>query len=181
MKYVDSIKNKNYSNISTLISAIIFFIIGSVIFTNPNNTVIFVAYVLGGSFVIIGLFKIIAYVMAKKKEKETYIKDISIGIIALVCGLIFIIFSNTIELLTRIIMGAWILFNGINLLANSIRLLRSKDNSAKVLLVLAILMIISGLYMILKNNLLFQFIGLFIMIYALMEIIGYICFVGRSK
>ncbi len=180
MKYVDSIKNKNYSNISTLITAIIFFIIGSIIFTNPNNTVKFIAYVLGGSFAIIGVFKLISYYIAKKKEKEVSIRDLSIGIIALVCGIILIAFSNTIELLIRIIMGAWILFNGINLLTNTIKLLKSNDNSAKVLLILAILMIIGGLYMILKNNLVFQMIGLFIMLYSLIEIVGYIYYVGKN-
>ena len=91
---LDSIKNKNYSNISTLISAIIFFIIGSIIFSNPNSTVKFISYVLGGSFSIVGLFKIISYYLGKKKEKGVSIKDLSIGIIAFICGLVLIIFSN---------------------------------------------------------------------------------------
>ncbi len=177
---LDSIKNKNYSNISTLISAIIFFIIGSIIFSNPNSTVKFISYVLGGSFSIVGLFKIISYYLGKKKEKGVSIKDLSIGIIAFICGLVLIIFSNAIEVLTRVIMGAWILFNGINLLTSSLKVIKSQDNSPKVLLVLAIVMIIGGLYMILRNNLVFQMIGLFIMIYALIEIIGYIYFVGKN-
>lgn len=171
---LDKLKEKSYSNITSLISAIIFFIIGSIIFTNPNSTVKFIAYVLGGCFSLVGLFKIISYYKGKKKEKEVYIKDLSIGIIAFSAGLILIIFSNTVEALIRIIMGAWILFNGINLLINSIRSAKVKDKSSIILIILSSLMIIGGIYMILKSNLVFQMIGLCIIIYSIIEIIGYI-------
>lgn len=171
---LDKLKEKNYSNITSLISAIIFFIIGSIIFTNPNSTIKVIAYVLGGCFSLIGLFKILSYYIGKKKEKEVYLKDLSIGIIALTAGIILIIFSNTIEAIIRIIMGAWILFNGINLLINSIKDTKSKSNSALILIILSIIMIIGGIYMILKSNLVFQMIGLCIMIYSVIEIIGYI-------
>lgn len=171
---LDKFKEKGYSHITSLISAIFFFIIGSIIFTNPNGTVKFIAYVLGGCFAIVGLFKILVYYFRKKKEKEVFLKDLSIGIIAFILGLILIIFSNTVEALIRIIMGAWILFNGINLLVNSIRGAKSKANSSKILIVLSSIMIIGGIYMILSNNLIFQMIGLCIMLYSVIEIVGYI-------
>ncbi len=180
MKYADNLKNKNYANVSTLISAIFFFIIGSIIFTNPNGTVKFIAYVLGGLFIIVGLFKIIAYYRSKKKNLEVNLRDVSVGIVALICGLILVIFSSAVEALIRIIMGAWILFNGINLLTNSIKALKNKDTSSKLLIVLSILMIIAGIYMILRNNLMFQMIGLFIIIYSVIEVIGYIYYVGKN-
>lgn len=171
---LDKMKEKNYSHVSSLISAIIFFIIGSIIFTNPNNIVKFISYVLGGCFSIIGLFKIISYYKDKKKEKEVYIKDFSIGIIALIAGIILMIFSNTVEALVRIIMGAWILFNGINLLTSSIKSAKEHTSSYKILIVISLIMIIGGIYMILKSNLVFKTIGLCIMIYSIVEIVGYI-------
>jgi len=171
---LDKFREKGYSNITSLISAILFFIIGSIIFTNPNDTVKFIAYVLGGCFSIIGLFKIIVYYFRKKREKEVFLRDLSIGIVAFVSGLTLIIFSNTVETLIRIIMGAWILFNGVNLLINSIKGVKTKANSSRILIVLSSLMIIGGIYMILKSNLVFQMIGLCIMIYSIIEIIGYI-------
>ena len=171
---LDKLKDKNYSNITSLISAIIFFIIGSIIFTNPNNTVKFIAYVLGGCFAVIGVFKIIIYYFRKKKEKEVFLRDLSIGIIALIAGLILIIFSSTVEILIRVIMGAWILFNGINLLINNIKGVKNKANSSKILIIIASIMIIGGIYMILKSNLVFKTIGLCIMLYSIIEIAGYI-------
>ncbi len=177
---LDRFKEKNYSNISSLITAIIFFIIGSIIFTNPNGVVKFIAYVLGGIFSIIGLIKVLVYYYKKEKQKEASIKDLSIGTIAFILGLILIIFSSAVEALIRIIMGAWILFNGINLLVNSIKSAKSNANSSKILIVLASLMILGGIYMLLSNNLLFQMIGLCIMIYSIIEIIGYIYYTQNN-
>ncbi len=172
---LDNLKEKSYSNVTSLISAIIFFIIGSIIFTNPNSTIKFISYVLGSCFSIIGLFKIWSYYRAKKKEEEeAYLRNLSVGLLALIAGIVLIIFSNTVEALVRIIMGAWILFNGINLLINSIKGLKNKVKSSKLLIILSLIMIFFGIYMILKTNLIFQMIGLFIILYSVTEIIGYI-------
>jgi len=177
---LDTFKEKNYSNVSSLITAIIFFIVGSIIFTNPNSVVKFIAYVLGGIFSIIGLIKILVYYYKKEKHQEIFIKDLIVGIIALILGIILIIFSSAIEALIRIIMGAWILFNGINLLTNCIRGIKNNSNSSKILIVLASLMIIGGVYMLLSSNLVFQMIGLCIMAYSIIEIIGYIYYTQNN-
>ena len=171
---LDKFREKGYSNITSLISAIFFFIIGSIIFTNPNGTVRFISYVLGGCFSVIGIFKISVYYYKKNKNQEIFIKDALIGCSALIIGIILIIFSTTIEAVIRITMGAWILFNGINLLINSIKGVKTKANSSKILIILSSLMVLGGIYMILSNNLVFQMIGLCIIIYSILEIAGYI-------
>ncbi|MBQ7137045.1 MAG: DUF308 domain-containing protein [Bacilli bacterium] len=171
---LDKFREKGYSNITSLISAIFFFIIGSIIFTNPNGTIKLIAYVLGSGFTIIGTFKTIVFYIRKKKEKETHFKDLCIGITAFVAGIILLVFSGTVEVLIRIIMGAWILFNGVHLLINSIKGVKSKANSSKILIILSSIMILGGIYMILSTNLVFQMIGLCIMVYSVVEIIGYI-------
>ena len=56
---LDKLKEKNYKDISSLISAIVFFIIGSVIFANPNNLVTYIAYIIGGILLVISLIKIV--------------------------------------------------------------------------------------------------------------------------
>jgi len=171
---LDKLKEKNYKDISSLISAIIFFIIGSIIFANPNNLVTYIAYIIGGILLVISLVKIGTYYYKKGKEQDASIKELSIGLIAFILGLALIIFSSTIEALIRIIIGAWILFNGITLLINSIKGAKNKSNSSKTLIVLSGFMIVCGIYMILVSNLAFKMIGLCIILYSIVEIIGYI-------
>lgn len=177
---LNKFKEKNYSNISSLITAIVFFIVGSIIFTNPDSVIKFIAYVLGGIFSIIGLIKITIYYYKLDKHKEASVKDLTIGAITFILGLVLIIFSSAIEALIRIIMGAWILFNGINLLINSIKGIKNNSNSSQTLIVLSILMIICGMYMLLNTNIIFKMIGLYIMIYSIIEIIGYIYYTQNN-
>ena len=177
---LDKLKEKNYKDISSLISGIIFFIMGSVIFANPNNLVKYIAYVVGGLLLVISLIKIGVYNYKKGKEQDPSIKDLGIGLLAFVLGITLVIFSSTVEALIRIIMGAWILFNGITLLINSIKGLKNKSNSSKTLIVLSGFMIICGIYMILVSNLAFKTIGLCIILYSIVEIIGYIYYTQNN-
>lgn len=177
---LDKLKEKNYKDISSLISGIVFFIIGSIIFANPNNLVTYIAYIIGGILLVISLIKIGTYYYKKGKEQEPSIKDLAIGLIAFILGLALIIFSSTVEALIRIIIGAWILFNGITLLINSIKGAKSNSNSSKTLIVLSGFMIVCGIYMILASNLALQMIGLCIILYSIVEIIGYIYYTQNN-
>lgn len=177
---LDKLKEKNYKDVSSLISGIIFFIIGSVIFANPDNLVTYIAYVIGGILLVISLIKIGVYNYKKGKDQSPSIKDLGIGLIAFILGLLLVIFSSAVEALIRIIMGAWILFNGITLLINSIKGAKSNSNSSKTLIVLSAFMIICGIYMILVSNLAFKMIGLCIILYSIVEIIGYIYYTQNN-
>ena len=48
---------KSYSSVFTLISAILFLILGAVMYTNPREVVIFTTYIFGGLLIIVGIFK----------------------------------------------------------------------------------------------------------------------------
>lgn len=47
---------KNYSSVMVLISSIVFFILGAVMFTKPDAVVLFVSYVIGSLIIILGKF-----------------------------------------------------------------------------------------------------------------------------
>ena len=65
------IEVKNYSSIGVLISSIIFFILGAVMFTNPEAIVLIVSYVIGGLIIILGIFKCIKNYIEVKKDNQT--------------------------------------------------------------------------------------------------------------
>ena len=95
------------------------------------------------------------------------------GIILTIIGLVFILIADVIEALVRLIIGGWILFTGINRLISSLQLPK-KNNQFIVRLILSFLIICIGLYTILESNLAFKTIGIVLMIYSIIEIIGYI-------
>lgn len=164
---------KNYSSILSLISSILFLILGAIMFTKPEAIILFISYVLGGLMIIIGLFKCLKNYLDIKKDNTTSSKEMIMGIVLIVIGVVFIFLANVIEALVRLVIGGWILFSGINRLINALHL-NKKTSRFIVFLSLSILLIITGLYTILEANLAFQTIGIVLMIYSFLEIFGYI-------
>ena len=96
-----------------------------------------------------------------------------IGITSIVIGLIFIFLANVIEAVVRLVIGGYILFIGLNRFINALYI-KKKDSRFIALLIISLILMGGGLYTILEANLAFQTMGSVIMIYALLEIIGYI-------
>ena len=164
---------KSYSDVISLIYSIIFFILGAIIFTKPEVIILFISYVIGGIFTIIGLFKCIKNYLDIKKDNSISSKEMIAGILLIIIGLVFISLAGVIEALVRLVIGGWILFTGINRLINSLTI-KNKNKKFIIRLVISLLLIGVGLYTILESNLAFKTIGLVLMVYSFLEILGYI-------
>ena len=74
-------KVKSYSNILSLIYSILFLILGAIIFTKPEIIILFISYVIGGLFIIIGIFKCIKNFLDIKKDNTISSKEMITGIV----------------------------------------------------------------------------------------------------
>lgn len=166
-------KVKDYSNIFVLISSIIFLILGAVMYTKPDAVVIITTYVFGGLLILVGLFKCVKNYLDVKKDNTVSSTEMVVGIILSVLGVICIFLAGVVEALVRLVIGGWMIFSGINGLINSLYL-DKKTSKFFVSLILSLIIIGGGLYTILEANLAFQAIGIVLMIYSVLEIIGYI-------
>jgi len=168
---------KKYSK-TTLISGIVFFVLGIIIFLNPDLLVKVVSYGLGGLLILIGIYRTISYYIQDKRLGIVNRNEIAFGITAIVLGIVFIFLADAIELLLRFVVGGWLLIAGLNKI---IKTFYTTDRNSKfyALLVIGIILIGIGLYIILVSNLALSIIGLFMMIYGLIDFISY--FVYKDK
>lgn len=172
MKKVEMIVSNSKNN---LFSSIIFLLFGIVLFTNPGGILKFLSYIAGGVLILIGIINIIGYIKTLKNLNiEENIKLIS-GIILIVLGLIVMFFSSFIETTIRLIVGIWLIYCGILKIIDSTAF-KSDKVSYYVDLIIGILIIALGFYVSLKTNLVLSVIGLFIIIYSILDIISYIVF-----
>lgn len=162
---------KNYS-VMMLVISILFFILGAVMYTKPEFIVLVFSYVMGGLIILFGVYYCIKNYVEIKHDNSKSSKDMILGITLIVIGLVFIFLANVIEALVRLVIGGYILFIGITRFVNSLYM--KKDTRFFVSLGLSILLIAGGLYTILEANLAFQTIGIVIMAYSVIEIIGFI-------
>ena len=167
------IEVKSYSSATSLISSIIFFIAGALLFTNPTGVVKILTYIIGGLLIVIGLFECVRNYLDIKKDNSISSSPMIMGIVLCIVGIVFIFLAGAIETAIRFVLGAWILFSGINRLINVLEL-KQKNKDFVIMLVVSIALILCGLYIILKSNLVLQTVGIVMMIYSAIEIFGYI-------
>ena len=76
--------------------------------------------------------------------------------------------------MVRFVIGGWILLSGIMRFSNAMQIEKKGNTKFVSLLIISLLLILAGLYTILESNLAFQTIGIVLMIYAALEIFGWL-------
>lgn len=173
MEYFEKIMRK--SGWASLLSSIVFAILGIVLISNPEGTIKFVSAILGIMFILAGVYKIISYY--QNKGKYDFLNyDIAYGIIAIVLGIATIVYSEQISSIFRIFIGIWIVYSSIVRFSLSFKLKTIGSNIWIYSVILAICMFICGLYTIFVSNLVVVSIGISILIYAIIDAIEDIIF-----
>ena len=160
---------------SSLITSFVTAIIGIIIVCNPLVTMKVIAYILGGTFIIFGIVKLVSYFI-NKGAYDFYNFELVFGAMAIVIGIITIVFSGTIGTLFRIVIGVWILYSGLLRLGLVAKLKALDLNEWKYALIIAIAILICGIYVLAKAETIGIAIGVAIIIYSVMDIIEGIIF-----
>lgn len=162
---------KKSSKVS-LISGLTFFVLGVIIFLNPEILVKVISYGLGGLLILIGIYKTANYYIQDKRLGVVNRNELAFGITAIILGIVFIFLADAIELLLRFIVGGWLVIAGFNKIISTFY---TTDRNSKFysLLIIGIILISIGLYIILVSNLALSIIGLFMMFYGIIDFISY--------
>ena len=172
------IKINNYKNQSSLISSIIFFIIGGILFTNPDIFVTTISKIIGIVLLLTSAVTFITIFINWKVSPFPVIKLAS-TVILLLLAIMFLFFSETVEKAIRIVVGFWIIFSGINRLINALKM-TDRDKKFLSLVIVSILLILIGVYTIVVGDILISSIGIILMVYSAIDILGYI-FYSKEK
>ena len=170
------IKVKSYSQQSSLIHSILFFILGALFYNNKAvaNTIIFWV---GIFLAVLALIELIVFIVSYRKaefvEDRPKLIRLFFPIVTAVIAIICIFFYGIVEQFIRFIIGFWILFTGIIRLINALSL-SPRNKKFLPLIIVSALLIAVGIYTIVKDNILLTGAGIIMMIYAVIEIIGFI-------
>lgn len=156
--------------ISSIISSLIFLILGVIIVCNPATILTVIAYILGGVFLILGAIKIIGALLNKNNLKM-YSNDIIIGIIAVALGIFVITCSNTIGSFFRIIIGIWIIYNALTNIVYSFKLKNVDLSIWPILFIMSVIMLVAGIYVAVNPGTIITTIGIVVIIYSVIDLI----------
>lgn len=163
-----------------MVEALIFAILGIIVIWKPQETIKIVSTILITLFIIVGIIKIISYFKAKGNN-DFYNYDLIYGIMAIIIGIITLIYMNVIASVFRIMIGIWIIYTSLVRINMSIKMKRIDGNIWWYSLILAILMLICGIYTTVNSSVIIVTIGAIMIIYSVIEIIENIIFMKNIK
>ena len=176
MEYFEKIMKK--TGWTSLLSSIVFAILGIILITNPEGTVKFVSAILGIMFILAGAYKIISYYQNKGKY-DIMNYDIAYGVIAIVLGIVTICYSTQIGAIFRILIGLWIVYSAILRINLSIKLKAIESNVWIYSLVIALIMAICGIFIICNSGAVIVTLGVVVVIYSVLDVIESIMFLNN--
>ena len=165
---------------NSLLTPIIFLVIGVLLFNDPNSIVKFISYIFGGLLIIVGVYRCVNYYIQDKRMGIVNNNELAFGITAFILGLLFIILAKTIESLIRIFFGVYLILIGIGKVYKTFF---TTDRSSKfyALIIVGVIFLIGGVFTIISNETILplEFVGLFMIIYGVVDFISY--FVYQDK
>lgn len=165
---------------TSVITSIIFAVLGIILMVKSDVTIKIISYILGGLFIFIGVIKIIDY-FASKGNYDFYNYDLIYGLVDIIVGMITIFYNNAIETMFRIIIGIWIIYSGFIRVGLSNKLRKIEINSWKFVFILACCMVAFGIYIIFNSGAVIATIGAIILLYSIIDLIESFVFIRNMN
>jgi len=163
----------------SIITSLIFAVLGIVMIANPEAAIEIVAAVLGITVIVIGAEKIISY-FVMKGNLDFFNYELIYGIVAILFGILIMIHSNTFASIVRIIIGIWIAYAGLMKINISFKLKSANISAWAIVLILSIISLLAGILVMFSNTSSIVILTAVVMIiYAIADIIDEIIFISN--
>ena len=159
-------------SLTSIVFSIIFILIGAFLLARPDDAIHLVSYALGIILAIWGAVFIIGFF--SDKESQNYLEvSFVIGVFALIFGIIILIKPNTIASIIPLLIGIWMLINGVTKLSYSLTL--NRENNAASSIIISLIIVVLGILLIFNPfagaKKIVQILGIIIIIYSVLDLL----------
>lgn len=161
------VKEKEAKKLEVL-GPLLMLIVGIILLTNSSKAVIFVFYCIGVLAILFGVFHLVSYYRTKKELKVDDNAKLVMGSSSVFVGIVIILLAGAIETFLRFILGFVLLFHGVR------KTIFSLTQKNYVVLLEGIFLVGIGLYTILAENIVFQVIGVLLIVSSIIDFIEFI-------
>ena len=168
------------SGFVSILSSVIFLILGIILINHPEGTIKFVSYILGGSLIIFGIIRLATF-FSTRENFSYYDFNLMLGSLCFLAGLVIIVFGTAIASFIGIILGIWISLTAVNRINFAFRLKEEKIKYWYVSLIIALLVLSAGLYIIFAPELILVTLGSLLIAYSIMDIVQSIILMVNVK
>ncbi len=132
-----------------IMESIIVGILGILLIWNPQGITKLIFYAVGIFLMVKGVYKILNY-FAVHTKYEFYSNDLLYGVVALVFGLLVVVFWEQLNGAISLIVGMWMCYGALVRLNTSIKMHSAGVQEWFYMMLLALIMLALGLYMIIS-------------------------------
>lgn len=170
---MDKLMNKFFR--SSMITSGFLMVLGILLLFQSEITILSISYVLGAILIAIGVLAIIRFIKNTNNSTKSEL-DIVYGVVTVILGLLIIQNPQAIASIIPIILGITIIINSATKLQYSFELKANKNNQWKATMLVSIISTICGVVLLFNPFkgavLLTQVVGIFIIIYSVLDIIS---------
>ena len=159
---------KEMKEARSLFNPIIYLVLGLLLMFKSNEVIELLFYVLGIIIIIYGIKSFVVYYQNKDVVHYKNI-NLTVAIASVIIGVLLIVLSGVLEASIRYVLGFFFIFMGISRLLTSISFNNYKNFST----ISNIVLIALGIYSIFFSNAVLVFIGVFLVINAIILFIEY--------
>lgn len=158
-----------------IIVSLLFILFGVMLISRPESIISMISILLGTICVIIGVLKLIDYYSTNKQDNYM----LAMSIVVIITGIIIMFCSEIILSVFRIIIAIWIIYSGLMNFQTTIVWRDYKSKLWLTTLLLAIAMIISGIYILINNGAMLQIVGGIVVAYGVIDVIENLIFIKK--
>ncbi|MBR0465838.1 DUF308 domain-containing protein [Candidatus Saccharibacteria bacterium] len=124
----------------------------------PDTAIKVIAYIAGVFFIIKGAYQIILYFMVKG-QNDFFNNGLLTGVVSLLVGVAVLIMGEELATVFRIVIGIWMIYESLTRLNAAIKLHAANIDAWKSIVVLALLMLVIGIFITFYNGAVITLIG----------------------
>ena len=164
------------AGIISIITSIIFAILGFIMIKNPEGTINVISKVIGLIILLIGIEKIINYLLFNGNG-DLFNYDLIYGIIAIIIGVLIMVYSSVFANIVGIVIGIWIAYEAAIKMLLSLKLKNAGVSSWLVMLALSAITLLAGVFIVFNQSSIIVATGIVMIIYAVIDLIDEIIFI----
>ena len=160
----------------TILESLATAILGIFLIAWPETAIQVIAYVAGVFFIVKGGFQIVNYFIAKGQH-DFFNNNLLSGVISLLVGVAALVMGEEIANVFRVIIGIWMIYEALVHMNTAIKLHAVNINVWKYVLLLALCMLIIGIFITFNTGAVITLIGWMMVVTGVIGIIGDVMFI----
>lgn len=165
----------------SLLSSIIFALIGIIIIVNPTTTLNVISTIIGISIIIMGVVKFFTSFSIRTTNGNPDFSMIFGSLIIIISGIVTICYSQTIQSIISILIGLWIIYSALVRFGFSMQIRTIGFPAFIISTILSIAMLVCGIYVLFNSSAIVVGLGVIMLVFAIIDIIEELLFISYAE